>query len=155
MRGRDARSPACLPNRRPLPVLAALQVGLFAPPEELSAAVVIETLYYYALAHQSDFDVCWCKGSGGRAPRQRQRAEAEAVGFGAADVALLALCACLTGAVPLLTVRCTCLNGLPFLCVCAACSERAHLRAAHCKHQAERRQGPGEGGRVEGARRAG
>ncbi|KAI3436402.1 hypothetical protein D9Q98_005819 [Chlorella vulgaris] len=40
-----------------------LLVGLFAPPEELSAAVVIETLYYYALAHQSDFDVCWCKGS--------------------------------------------------------------------------------------------
>jgi hypothetical protein len=41
------------------------QVGLFAPPEELSAAVTIETLYFYALAHQSDFDVCWCKGSGG------------------------------------------------------------------------------------------
>lgn len=40
-----------------------LLVGLFAPPEELSAAVVIETLYFYALAHQSDFDVCWAKGS--------------------------------------------------------------------------------------------
>ncbi|PSC69064.1 amine oxidase [Micractinium conductrix] len=40
-----------------------LLVGLFAPPEELSAAVTIETLYFYALAHQSDFDVCWCKGS--------------------------------------------------------------------------------------------
>ncbi|GAB4822730.1 hypothetical protein N2152v2_009776 [Parachlorella kessleri] len=38
-------------------------VGLFAPPEELSAAVAIETLYFYALAHQADFDVCWCKGS--------------------------------------------------------------------------------------------
>lgn len=40
-----------------------LLVGLFAPPEELSAAVVVETLYFYALAHQADFDVCWCKGS--------------------------------------------------------------------------------------------
>lgn len=40
-----------------------LLVGLFAPPEDLSAAVTIETLYFYALAHQSDFDVCWCKGS--------------------------------------------------------------------------------------------
>lgn len=36
-----------------------LLVGLFAPPEELSAAVAIETLYFYALAHQPDFDVCW------------------------------------------------------------------------------------------------
>lgn len=43
--------------------LPAPQVGLFAPPEDLSAAVTIETLYFYALAHQSDFDVCWCKGS--------------------------------------------------------------------------------------------
>ncbi|DBA70993.1 hypothetical protein WJX79_001029 [Trebouxia sp. C0005] len=40
-----------------------LLVGLFAPAEELSAAVVIGTLYFYALAHQNDFDVCWCKGS--------------------------------------------------------------------------------------------
>jgi uncharacterized protein with NAD-binding domain and iron-sulfur cluster len=40
-----------------------LLVGLFAPPEELSAAVVLETLYFYALAHQNDFDVCWCKGT--------------------------------------------------------------------------------------------
>lgn len=40
-----------------------LLVGLFAPPEQLSAAVTIETLYFYALAHQADFDVCWCKGS--------------------------------------------------------------------------------------------
>ena len=38
-----------------------LLVGLFATPESLSAAAVINTLYYYALAHQSDFDVCWCK----------------------------------------------------------------------------------------------
>lgn len=29
-----------------------LLVGLFKPPEELSAAVVMELLYYYALAHQ-------------------------------------------------------------------------------------------------------
>ena len=40
-----------------------LLVGLFAPPEELSAAVVLDTFYFYALAHQADFDVCWCKGS--------------------------------------------------------------------------------------------
>jgi uncharacterized protein with NAD-binding domain and iron-sulfur cluster len=40
-----------------------LLVGLFAPPEELSAAVALEALYYYALAHQNDFDVCWCRGS--------------------------------------------------------------------------------------------
>ncbi|KAI7840340.1 hypothetical protein COHA_006122 [Chlorella ohadii] len=40
-----------------------LLVGLFATPEELSAAVVIETLYFYALAHQADFDVCWARGS--------------------------------------------------------------------------------------------
>ncbi|KXZ45031.1 hypothetical protein GPECTOR_59g639 [Gonium pectorale] len=40
-----------------------LLVGLFAPPEELSAAAVLETLYFYALAHQNDFDVCWPRGS--------------------------------------------------------------------------------------------
>lgn len=40
-----------------------LLVGLFAPPEDLSAAAVLETLYFYALAHQNDFDVCWPKGS--------------------------------------------------------------------------------------------
>jgi uncharacterized protein with NAD-binding domain and iron-sulfur cluster len=40
-----------------------LLVGLFAPPSELSAAVTIETLYFYALAHQNDFDVAWCKGN--------------------------------------------------------------------------------------------
>lgn len=28
------------------------------------AAVVVETLYFYALAHQADFDVCWARGSG-------------------------------------------------------------------------------------------
>ena len=40
-----------------------LAVGLFAPPEDLSAASVLETLEFYALAHQNSFDVCWCKGS--------------------------------------------------------------------------------------------
>lgn len=38
-----------------------LLVGLFKPPEELSALVVIELLYYYALAHQDSFDVRWIK----------------------------------------------------------------------------------------------
>jgi hypothetical protein len=36
-------------------------VGLFKPPEELSALVVMELLYYYALAHQDSFDVRWMK----------------------------------------------------------------------------------------------
>jgi len=40
-----------------------LLVGLFNPPEDLSAAVVLETLYFYALAHQNSFDVRWCRGS--------------------------------------------------------------------------------------------
>eukprot|EP00803_Ostreobium_quekettii_P007991 evm.model.scf_785.8 EVM.evm.TU.scf_785.8 scf_785:59941-64351(+) len=40
-----------------------LLVGLFAPPEEISAAAMIGTMYFYALAHQQDFDICWCKGS--------------------------------------------------------------------------------------------
>ena len=30
-----------------------LLVGLFKPPEELSAAVAMELLYFYALAHQA------------------------------------------------------------------------------------------------------
>lgn len=38
-----------------------LLVGLFKPPEELSAAVTMELLYYYALAHQTSFDVRWLK----------------------------------------------------------------------------------------------
>jgi uncharacterized protein with NAD-binding domain and iron-sulfur cluster len=38
-----------------------LLVGLFKPPEELSAAVVMELLYFYALAHQTSFDVRWIK----------------------------------------------------------------------------------------------
>lgn len=40
-----------------------LLVGLFKAPEELSAAVVMELLYFYALAHQSSFDVRWIKRS--------------------------------------------------------------------------------------------
>jgi len=36
-------------------------VGLFKPPEELSAAVAMELLYFYALAHQTAFDVRWIK----------------------------------------------------------------------------------------------
>jgi uncharacterized protein with NAD-binding domain and iron-sulfur cluster len=39
-----------------------LLVGLFKPPEELSAALVMELLYYYALAHQTSFDVRWMAG---------------------------------------------------------------------------------------------
>jgi len=38
-----------------------LLVGLFKPPEELSATVVMELLYYYALSHQNSFDVKWIK----------------------------------------------------------------------------------------------
>lgn len=38
-----------------------LLVGLFKPPEELSAAVAMELLYFYALAHQTSFDVRWLK----------------------------------------------------------------------------------------------
>lgn len=38
-------------------------IGLFAPPEELSAGAVLGCFEFYALAHQADFDVCWCKGS--------------------------------------------------------------------------------------------
>lgn len=43
-------------------VRPTLLVGLFKPPEELSAAVAMELLYYYALAHQTSFDVRWIKG---------------------------------------------------------------------------------------------
>ena len=38
-----------------------LLVGLFKPPEELSAAVAMELLYFYALAHQTAFDVRWIR----------------------------------------------------------------------------------------------
>ncbi|WPT12651.1 Phytoene dehydrogenase [Picochlorum sp. SENEW3] len=39
-----------------------LAVGLFAPPEDLSAAVTLELLCFYALNSQNAFDVRWCKG---------------------------------------------------------------------------------------------
>jgi uncharacterized protein with NAD-binding domain and iron-sulfur cluster len=38
-----------------------LLVGLFKPPEELSALLVMELLYYYALAHTDSFDVRWIR----------------------------------------------------------------------------------------------
>lgn len=38
-----------------------LLVGLFNPPEELSAAVTMELLYYYSFAHQDSFDVRWIR----------------------------------------------------------------------------------------------
>jgi uncharacterized protein with NAD-binding domain and iron-sulfur cluster len=40
-----------------------LQVALFAPPEQLSAAETLACLDFYALAHQQSFDVRWCRGS--------------------------------------------------------------------------------------------
>ena len=39
-----------------------LAVGLFAPPEDLSAAVVLELLDFYALRTTASFDVRWSKG---------------------------------------------------------------------------------------------
>lgn len=40
-----------------------LLVTLFAPPTQLSAAAALGALYYFALAHQDDWDVRWCRGS--------------------------------------------------------------------------------------------
>jgi uncharacterized protein with NAD-binding domain and iron-sulfur cluster len=40
-----------------------LLVGLFAEGEDLSAAAVLETLYFYALQNVASFDVCWPRGS--------------------------------------------------------------------------------------------
>jgi uncharacterized protein with NAD-binding domain and iron-sulfur cluster len=40
-------------------VRPTLAVGLFAPLEQLSAAVALELLYFYAFAHQDSFDVRW------------------------------------------------------------------------------------------------
>ncbi|KAG9442876.1 hypothetical protein H6P81_018730 [Aristolochia fimbriata] len=40
-----------------------LQVGLFAPAEQCSAAAALGMLYYFLLAHQKDFDVKWCRGT--------------------------------------------------------------------------------------------
>ncbi|XAR59858.1 Phytoene desaturase (zeta-carotene-forming) [Bertholletia excelsa] len=39
-----------------------LQVGLFAPAEQCSAAVTLGMLYYFVLAHQKDFDLVLCRG---------------------------------------------------------------------------------------------
>ncbi|MEB3293414.1 MAG: FAD-dependent oxidoreductase [Synechococcales bacterium] len=44
---------------------AMLLVGLFAPGEQCSAAATLGMLYYFILAHQSDFDVVWCRGTVG------------------------------------------------------------------------------------------
>lgn len=46
------------------PRTPALQVGLFAPPEDISAASMLEALYFYALAHQNDFDGAGAGGEG-------------------------------------------------------------------------------------------
>jgi uncharacterized protein with NAD-binding domain and iron-sulfur cluster len=43
-----------------------LLVGLFAPGEQCSAAAALGMLYYFILAHQSDFDVVWCRGTVGK-----------------------------------------------------------------------------------------
>ncbi|KAJ4715951.1 Phytoene desaturase [Melia azedarach] len=40
-----------------------LQVGLFAPAEQCSAAATLGILYYIILAHQKNFDVLWCRGT--------------------------------------------------------------------------------------------
>ncbi|XP_010918125.2 uncharacterized protein [Elaeis guineensis] len=39
-----------------------LQVGLFGPAEQCSAAATLGMLYYYILSHQQNFDVVWCRG---------------------------------------------------------------------------------------------
>ncbi|CAN1276379.1 Phytoene dehydrogenase [Linum perenne] len=40
-----------------------IHVGLFAPPEQCSAAATLGILYYTSIAHQKDFDVVWCRGA--------------------------------------------------------------------------------------------
>ncbi|GLT86054.1 hypothetical protein SLE2022_042170 [Rubroshorea leprosula] len=40
-----------------------LQVGLFAPAEQCSAAATIAVLYYFILAHQKHFDMAYCGGT--------------------------------------------------------------------------------------------
>ena len=42
-------------------ITPTLLVGLFKPPEDLSAAIVMDLLYFYAFAHQTSFDVRWIK----------------------------------------------------------------------------------------------
>lgn len=57
-----------------------LLVGLFAPGEQCSAAATLGMLYYFILAHQSDFDVVWCKGTVGEEIFQPWIASIEGVG---------------------------------------------------------------------------
>jgi len=59
-----------LPGRYDGFIKPTLLISLFAPPEELSAAVTMGCLYFYALQHQNSFDVCWC---GWRLVRQQQQ----------------------------------------------------------------------------------
>nr|QTZ19520.1 phytoene desaturase 2 [Bixa orellana] len=40
-----------------------IQVGLFAPAEQCSAAATLAVLYYFILAHQKHFDVKFCNGT--------------------------------------------------------------------------------------------
>ncbi|KAL0422929.1 UNVERIFIED_CONTAM: hypothetical protein Slati_3315800 [Sesamum latifolium] len=40
-----------------------LQVGLFAPAEQCSAAATLGMLYYFVLANQKNFDLVWCRGT--------------------------------------------------------------------------------------------
>ncbi|XP_050231643.1 uncharacterized protein LOC126680549 [Mercurialis annua] len=40
-----------------------LQVGLFAPAEQCSAAATLGMLYYISVAHQKNFDMVWCRGT--------------------------------------------------------------------------------------------
>lgn len=61
-------APAYCPRARsPLPhdglFARLLPITLRPHHQDLSAAAVLETLYFYALAHQNDFDVCWPRGS--------------------------------------------------------------------------------------------
>ncbi|XP_057769215.1 uncharacterized protein LOC130989276 [Salvia miltiorrhiza] len=40
-----------------------IRVGLFAPPEQCSAAATLGMLYYFVLANQKHFDLKWCRGT--------------------------------------------------------------------------------------------
>ncbi|KAL8556501.1 hypothetical protein ACS0TY_004083 [Phlomoides rotata] len=40
-----------------------IQVGLFAPAEQCSAAATLGMLYYFVLANQKHFDSVWCRGT--------------------------------------------------------------------------------------------
>ena len=66
MRGGDACADLGAHSTQP-PLHCCTITRLLA--RHLPAAVVVETLYFYALAHQPDFDVCWAKGSGVLRPK--------------------------------------------------------------------------------------